>query len=227
MVTTRFNAPSNWARNAISSDICDVVRPLLTRILDGASENGTGLQIVGLTSAVPGEGVSTLAAHLAVVLASSSLQPVLLVDGNLEEPSVHERFGLKYGPGLAEVLLNPEGHLLIQPSGLPNLDILVGGNAGGQSALAQDSVNLPAVLQGIRADYGHVVVDLPATTTGPFTNRVARLLDGIVLVVQSERVSWEAIQQEKDQLTQVGAPLLGAVLNQHRTHLPRWLQNIL
>ncbi len=205
--------------------------PLLPRLLgnDGA---GPRLRSLGVTSCISGEGVSTVAAHLAVAAATWSEQPVLLVDANLERPSAHARFLVEPAPGLAEALLEGgasvgPSHPFVQPCNVPNLSVLVAGQTDGRLAQVQASTRLSAVLEALEAGFALVVLDLPPASAGPFTARLAGLLDGTILVVEAERAPWEEVEREKGLLVQAGANLLGAVLNKRRQYVPRWAQRFI
>jgi Mrp family chromosome partitioning ATPase len=210
------------AAPAPPDDLREHFRALLPRLLGGHGGQAP-LRTVGLTSCWPGEGVSTVAAHLAVAAAARAPRPVLLVDANLERPSAHRRFALRPAPGLADALLSG-GPPAVQPSAVPQLSLLVAGDVGGRRAHAETSPHLTGLLQALQEDFGLVLFDLPPASGGPFAGRLAGLLDGTLLVVEAERARWQEAQREKELLAQAGANLLGAVLNKRRQYVPRWLQ---
>ena len=182
------------------------------------------LRSVGLTSCQSGEGVSTVAAQLALAAASCGDHQVLLADANFACPRVHGRFGIELGPGLADVLL---GALTvgeaIRPSAVANLVVLPAGRPDGDSARLYDSVRLAETIEQLTQRFGLVIFDLPAMGQTSATVRLAGLLEGVVLVVEAERVRWEAAQRATELLRRGNAILLGAVLNKRRAHVPDWL----
>src|SRR6185369_11685867 len=91
-----------------------------------------------VTSAAPGEGKTTTAAHLAAAHAEQG-QRTLLIDGDLRRPSVHRNFNLPSIVGLSNVLLGeiPWREALIRVESVPNLQILP---AGPPSRRASDLV---------------------------------------------------------------------------------------
>lgn len=182
-----------------------------------------GPRVLGLTSCASGEGVSTVAAQLSITAASCG-QPVLLADANLERPALHRLLGVDAGPGFADALGDHERlRELTQPSGVPNLSVLAAGGSAGQKAPAPDPSVLADLIDASKRHFALVVFDLPATTRGAFTARLAGLLDGLLLVVQAERIRYEVLHRETDLLLQGGVRLLGAVLNKRREYVPRWL----
>jgi Mrp family chromosome partitioning ATPase len=214
---------------SLSPALCESLGALLPRLLGGGPNANPALRTLGVTSALSGEGVSTVAVHLAVAVATSTSLPVLLVDCDLERPTAHHRFGLHPAPGLADVLIGDEPfpELPIQPTGVADLSVLVAGEAGTDLPRAHGSTLLPTLLEKIPSLYRVVIFDLPATSRGPFTARLARLLEAILLVVEAERSRWEEVQRQRDLLMQVGARLFGAVLNKQRQYIPSWLRRLL
>ena len=70
------------------------------------TQSSSAVQTIGLTSCSPREGVSTVAANLAITAAAMFDRPVLLVDANFLRPALRRMFRLRQGPGLADVLLS-------------------------------------------------------------------------------------------------------------------------
>jgi Mrp family chromosome partitioning ATPase len=194
--------------------------------LSSAPQAGTPCgRTLGLTSSASGEGVSTVAAQLAVAAARFGMGRVLLVDANLARPAAHRAFGLDPGPGLAELLLEGQARAdVLQPAGIEHLAVLTAGRLGGRLAQAQEALVQGAILEALKAEFDLVMFDLPASRAGPFTARLAARLDAVLLVVEAEKAPHETVQREKELLARAGAPLLGAVLNKRRQYLPDWLQ---
>ena len=72
-----------------------------------------------------------------------------------------------------------------------------------------------------------MVFDMPAAGRLGFLVRLASLVDGVLLVVEAERVRWEVARRPIEQLTRANVHLLGAVLNKRRQHVPNWLYRTL
>lgn len=207
---------------SLSDPLRESYQTLLHRIAWPANDKGPLLRTLGLTSSEPGEGVSTVAAQLAVVAATGSPYRVLLVDANLARPTVHRLFELPLTPGLADVVSDPTGASeAIRPTALPNLSVLCAGKS--ESSAWLDGGELSEAFEAVRTGHDLVVVDLPAVGQSSAALRWARLLDGVILVVEAERVRGEVVQRVKQRLAGANATLLGAVLNKQREHLPGWL----
>lgn len=184
-------------------------------------------KVLGVTSCRSGEGVSTVAASLAVTAASSGHGPVLLVDANLERPTVYRLVGVKPAPGLAEALQGSPAEPILQPSAVPGLTVLAAGAVETRPARAVAATAFAQLLQSLKNDFALVVVDMAPADRGSMAIQLAAGLDGVLLVVEAERVRGEEIRQCKDALVRARASLLGVVLNKKRRHLPasleRWL----
>ena len=105
---------------------------------------------------------------------------------------------------------------VIQPAIEPGLFVMAAGQLRGSPARAYDSPALPQLLKEVSHDFELAVFDLPTAGQASCTHRLAGLLDGVLLVVESERVYWEAAQRVKELFARTGASLLGVVLNKQR-----------
>ncbi|HZZ72130.1 MAG TPA: CpsD/CapB family tyrosine-protein kinase [Pirellulales bacterium] len=186
-------------------------------------EGATGkLRTMGLTSSRRGEGVSIVTANLAVTAAEHGSR-VLLVDANAAHPAVHRLFNIPAIPGWSELLENG-GELtdFIQPSGVVNLTLLTAGqNPGALARIPESAWN--NLFDDVRHDFDWLLIDLPALDQVGTTLSTAGLLDGMILVIEAERVRWEVANRAKESLVQSQATLLGAVLNKRRQYLPGWI----
>lgn len=125
------------------------------------SNLGSG-NVVVVTSAGVGEGKSTVAANYALI-SSFGQSKVLLIDGDLRQPSVHELFDLPRAPGLVELLatgphLEPFTHSL--PT-VGQLDVITAGRPIPRSGDLASSERMGATLQQASKQYGLVVIDSP------------------------------------------------------------------
>jgi Mrp family chromosome partitioning ATPase len=176
-----------------------------------------------VTSCSAGEGVTTVAANLAVYVSFHTRQPVLLVDANLERPAIHRPFGVKVTPGLVDVLRDDVPlDDAVQPTKYGNLWVLAAGAT--KAAIAgQRTAPLSTLFDKLDDSYGHVIFDLAvAGEVGPCFP-LARLLDGVLLVVESEHVRRPAAEWVQQRLQRAGANVVGAVLNKRRHYVPSWL----
>jgi Mrp family chromosome partitioning ATPase len=210
----------------LRADVRGYYETLLCRLPWPAAGSGRPLRTLGVTSCLSGEGVSTVAAHLALAAAGIGRAQVLLADANFSRPGVPRIFGVRGRPGLAELLHDhctlPE---VLQPSPAPNLKLLAAGKPAAGISRAYDAAGLPGLLKELAADFELVVVDLPPAGQAAAL-RLARLLDGVLLVVEAERVHREFAQRVCGLLSRAGAHPVGVALNKWRQRVPDWLYRV-
>lgn len=211
----------------VDGKVAEICQTLLARLGWPGDRSLGGLQTLGLTSCYSGEGVSTLAAGLAEAAAMLSGRRVLVVDGNLDRPALHRTFSASLGPGLAEVLLRGDQvSQCVQSTATPGLLLLSAGRHQGNLASAYDAPSLFGLIETLRAQFDLVIFDLPPAHESSPAFRLAGLLDGVLLVVEAERVRAEVAGRAKELLTRDGAKLRGVVMNKRPQHVPGWLYRL-
>lgn len=214
---------------AIGSGVRDHYWALAHVILSGV--NGATRarpRLLALAASHRGEGVSAVAANLAVALSHETPGRVLLVDANLANPSLHRMFDIEPFGGLVNILSNGDG--CVEPVvsfAAGNLSLLPAGCRNGQAEGAFKSAEWASLLKRLKKEYRYVIVDLPALNEVTWAVRAASLCDGVGLVVEAERSRWEAIVEAKQQLLMSRAKILGVILNKRRFPVPRWLYDAL
>jgi capsular exopolysaccharide synthesis family protein len=172
------------------------------------------LRTVAVASAVSGEGKTSVASQLAVSIARSSGCPVLLIDGDLRSPDVHEVFDMPLSPGLAEVLAGtcrfadainrswsehvhvlPAGHLTQSPHKLLRPEIF--------AAIAREA----------RETYGYVVIDTPPVLAASEALVIAKVADGTLVCTMRDHSREPHVRQAIRRLRVTGAEPLGVVLS--------------
>jgi Mrp family chromosome partitioning ATPase len=187
---------------------------------------------VGITSAVHGEGKTTSALALAVALARETDQQVLLVETDMEKPIISRLFNRRLARGLPHYLTNGSklGDVINHVQGT-NLNLLTAGDSSISPTdlpLGELSISLrrqfPHLIQNLRKEYSHIVVDLPALLEDPNTHALTESLDGTLMVVKS---GVTPIDKAKDAATMLGeAQTLGVVHISAPSAVPRWLNNL-
>ena len=130
--------------------------------------------------------------------------------------------GRQPAPGLAECLRAEKQGVRRRASlgGAANLWVLSGGRAPQQPGGPLRFGRLATVVKELAAAYGLVVFDMPAATQASCVAHLARLLDGVLLVLEAGRVRWDSAQHVKELFLATGTRLLGAVLNKQSNSTP-------
>lgn len=199
--------------NTPRSPISEAYRVLRTNLSFSAIDEG--LRAVLVTSASPGEGKSTTAANLAVVIAQTGKR-VILVDSDLRRPSQHLLFGIANDQGLTTALLDTATPLAehLQETRVPNIHVLASGPIPPNPAELLNSQRMTNLLLELRDAADTIVLDTPPTLTVADASILAPQMSGCILVAQMGRTRMQALDQARDTLQKSGAHLLGVVLNQ-------------
>jgi capsular exopolysaccharide synthesis family protein len=182
------------------------------------SSLGTPLRSIVVTSPSPVEGKSTTAANLAVVMAQEG-RAVVLVDADLRRPVLHRIFELGNKSGLSNLLLQegPELDGFLQHTGVDNLRVLSTGPLPPNPSELLASDNMDTLIDFLKAESNVVIFDSPPALTVTDALVLAAKTDGVLLVVDSGRTRRAAATEATERFRQMGATLLGAVLNRFRS----------
>ncbi len=222
------SAPSrNPPETEVHGSLREYYQSLLVRL--GESRNGSRPpNVIAFTSCYPGEGVSTVAANLALMSAHQAQGQVVLVDANFRRPSVHRTFGARLSPGMADVTgQTADLRALVQPSSVANLYLVCAGRTDVDLPQVYHSKEFYNLLGSLRRECSLVLFDTPALSEAGSAQCLASRVDGVVLVVEAQRVRWQAAEQAKQELLEAGANLLGVILNKRQLPIPRWLYRTL
>jgi capsular exopolysaccharide synthesis family protein len=199
-------------------DLGDIVRRVCTVCGWTSASPGAG-QTLAIASALEREGKSSVARAMAISMALDHDGDVLLLECDLLHPSLSRDFGADASPGLTETLSGEATFAdALRQTSLPNLWLLpAGGNHHSPSRLLRSHA-MSGLLQEARSRFAFIVVDLPAVLRSSDAAVLARLTDGVVLVVRAGATDQRAVAEAVGLLS--GAPLHGVVLNRWRTKVP-------
>lgn len=169
-------------------------------------------QVLGVTSALPGEGKSTVSANLAAAFALLG-QRTVLVDCDMRKPNVHRQFGRSNRCGVSSLLRDriPVDQAL-QEGGVPNLQIIAAGPATGTPTELLQRY-LPALIDELRGRFDRVIVDCTPALGFADALAVANSLDALLIVVKAGDTSRQLLGACLRYFRDVRATLLGVVLN--------------
>lgn len=182
----------------------------------------TNLQFMGLdqplksilvTSALPGEGKSTVAANLAVSLAQAG-QNCCLVDADLRRPRVDQIFGVENWRGLTTAVVNQqEIEADLQPSQVEGLMLLTSGPCPPNPADLLGSARVERLLRELEERFDTVVIDSPPAIVVTDAMVLAPRVGGVLLVVRAGMAARQQVERAQSALAAVKANLLGVVLD--------------
>lgn len=170
--------------------------------------------VILVTSALPGEGKTTVSTNLAIVLARLRRR-VLLVDTDLRRPSVHRAMQLNTNSGLAALLRKTASfdEVVVGCPDVPNLYVLPAAPVN----LMEDTELLVSgfkeLVEGWRGQFDHIIVDTPPVLAMTDAVRMSVEADSVILVIRSGQIAKKEFLRAQDLLLKVNARLTGFVLN--------------
>jgi capsular exopolysaccharide synthesis family protein len=203
------------------SILADSFRAALTSILY-SGENGDRPRVIVITSANPGEGKTSVASNLALALAEISQpvfkQSVLLIDGDLRKPRLHDIFGVPNRWGFSDLLEGktpPAGcEEMVFKTGYRNLFLLPSGSMNNNTAALLHSPRALEFLDRMREEFHTIIIDTPPMLHMPDARILGRFSDGVILVVRSAQTVRDSALAVKQRLAEDGTRILGTILNQ-------------
>lgn len=180
--------------------------------------------VVGVTSAVYGEGKTTVAMNLAGTIAQNSTHRVALVDLNFRNWDLQLRLNLPPCLGLVDVLEGNEDDLMrvVQRTELENFSILPAGRAALNPARLARSTRLLEVMSALRQNNEFIVMDMAPVLPVADTRVIAKIVDGVVIVVRAGVTPREIVQRAVEAVG--NDRVLGVVLNGTEMAMPKWMQ---
>jgi capsular exopolysaccharide synthesis family protein len=170
------------------------------------------LKKVLITSALPKEGKSFTAANLAQVLARQHGRRVLLIDGDLRGPRLHLMLGALPSPGLADYLQSDIDELaIVQHGPMENLFFVPSGREISDPAELVASGRLKTFLQRVEPLFDWIIVDSPPAVPVSDSSVLAKVCDGVLLVVRSNSTPVDKAQKARQEFPE--ECLVGMVLN--------------
>jgi polysaccharide biosynthesis transport protein len=216
--TVSKSAGTYWAATAMPmSGFAESIRSIKLAIDLNPTKNPN--KIIGVTSCLPNEGKSTIAASLAQLIGRAGKQ-VIIVDCDLRNPGLSKNLAPNANAGLIDVISGSrslEETVWREPK--TNLAFLPAGKRG---SLCDSSEILSAEQTGklfekLRASYDYVIVDLPPLAPMVDARATAPLMDGFILVVEWGRTRTEVVRHVLHSAPNVYDALIGTVL--HKTDM--------
>ncbi|MCG8614760.1 MAG: polysaccharide biosynthesis tyrosine autokinase [Desulfobacterales bacterium] len=160
-------------------------------------EKGFPPRSIMITSPSPDEGKSFVSANLAVSIAQSIDEYVLLIDCDLRGPSVHKLFGVENTKGLSDHLSSDLPlNALLKKTFIDKLTLLPGGAIPPNPSELLSSEQMRTLLSEVKSRYSdrYVIIDTPPPYITSETNAIARVVDGIIIVVRQGKTRKKEVQ---------------------------------
>jgi capsular exopolysaccharide synthesis family protein len=205
------------AATAELSFVADSFGAILASLLF-STQNDVRYSGLVITSAGAGEGKSTIVSNLGLAMAETDRR-VLLIDGDLRRPRLHQIFGVPNRGGLTELLRMEEpsaeflASQLVRVTANSGLYMLPAGNALDQISNLLYSARLPKLLQRLGEEFDAVLIDSPPMLQAPDARILARVAGAAVLVIRAGQTSRDTAAAATQRFAEDGTPVLGTILN--------------
>jgi capsular exopolysaccharide synthesis family protein len=167
-----------------------------------------------VTSALPGEGKSTVSRGMAAMLAMHGAR-VLLIDGDLHKPAQSKALKLQPLRGLSDLLTSSmePAEVIVPVENVPGLDLLPAGRTPPQPATLLSSDKMRDVVEKMKAVYDFIVIDSPPVLRVSDTVLCVPLVEAVVLIVRENAADVKAVRQTLNLVRRGGANVIGFAMN--------------
>jgi len=165
-----------------------------------------------ITSALPKEGKSFVAANLAQVMVRQQGRRALIIDADLRSPGMHRHLGAKQSPGLSDYLMGESDEFsILQRGPMENLFFVPAGRSAAGAAELLSNGRLKVFLQRVEPLFDWIILDTPPVIPVSDSTLLANFCDGVIMVVRSNVTPSDLARRAREEFQD--KLLLGVVLN--------------
>ena len=202
--------------SGISFAASEAYKLLRTKLMLSIADDG-GCRIIGISSAMAGEGKSLTSINLAYSLSQMGNR-VLLIDCDMRRPSLRDKLSLKMSDGLVNYLTAQKKlEELLQPCGIAGeenaFQVMAAGPNPPNPVELLGSKRMRGLLQILRGEYDYVILDFPPVGEVTDALPVAKSIDGMLLVVRQNYCDRKIFRNVVRQFHYLDAKVLGIVFN--------------
>ena len=202
---------ANMFKSDSDKSFTESIRTIRTGVVLSGLDNPHKVLVV--TSSIPGEGKSSVAANLASAMAQ--MERVLLIDADMRRPTVAKNFAFPVGtPGLANLVAGTARLEDCIQTMDDNLDIIPAGTVPPNPLELLSSKRFETVLEVLESRYDRIVIDSPPTQVVSDALVLSTHANAVIYVIKSESTAIPLAKRGIGQLLQNNAPVTGVVLNQ-------------
>ena len=208
----RLRNPDPQAEELLRHNLIESIDAIRTMLLrNAAAEN---LRVVMVTSAVDGEGKTSLASNLAMSLARAG-RKTLLIDCDLRRPAAHQLFEQPLQPGFSEVMLNevdlPDA---VRPTPTdPNLFLLTAGLWDRNVVQELAKTGITSIFEKLRDEFDFILVDSHPVLAATDSLLIAQHVDAVIVSLMRDVSQMHNVHTACQQLTNLGVRVFGAVVS--------------
>lgn len=195
--------------------VTEAFKALRTNIMFALSTRNS--KIIAVSSALPSEGKSTIAANLALTFAQTDSK-VLFIDADLRKPVAHRTFNLQNKLGLSTLLGGIDSFREVLNSQVTTgLDVITSGPIPPNPSEMLGSDNMKVLLEKLADFYDYIIIDTPPINIVSDTLNMLPFVAGVVLVVRQGDTTYDAFEEAINSIKFADGHILGAVIGQMQT----------
>ena len=182
------------------------------------------IKTIMFTSTAHGDGSSFTAVSFATILARDCRVNVLLMDANMRCPRIHEIFDVEFRQGLSNILTKDEDKIpIIKKVGHGEFYLIPCGEKNSEPMNLFESIRFDKTLKFLRDKFDYVIIDTPPVNSYAESMVIAAKVDGVILVLESDKTRQPVAIRAKQEMEKAGANLLGVILNKRKHYIPEWI----
>ncbi|MBQ1772429.1 MAG: CpsD/CapB family tyrosine-protein kinase [Clostridia bacterium] len=195
----------------------EAFKRLRTNLVMSFPDEDTLCKIVGVTSAQPSDGKSTIALNLSYSLAELGKR-VLLIDADMRRASIHAKIDIEKTPGLSNLLDNLNTIQVTMKeytssTGPTKFKVIPSGDVPDNPSELLSSRRMAALLSRLAESFDYIIVDLPPVGAVIDAVSMAKLVDGMIVVIRENSCPRSLLDECVGQLNYAGIKILGFVVN--------------
>jgi capsular exopolysaccharide synthesis family protein len=180
------------------------------------------LRTIVITSPSPKDGKTTTAANLAVTFAQQGMR-VLIIDCDMRKARLHNMFALPREPGFSQLLVKQATvEQVVQQTSIENLWLISAGLLPANPSELLGSAMARATIESLAGQYDIVILDTPPVHVAADALILGSMANGVLLVLRAGHSERDAAQEALQRLLNVGAHVVGAVLNDPDHKVPEY-----
>lgn len=172
----------------------------------------TELQSLVVTSSIPSEGKSTVAANLARSFSEMD-KKALLIDADLRKPTIHKKLQLSNQVGLSDLIVQKLNPIEVIQKIDDQFHVLTSGKIPPNPAELVGSEKMSQLLSYLKETYDYIVIDTPPVLSVTDPRLLALKADGTLLVVRAEKTKQKVVQTAFKELKKLNVNVIGSILN--------------
>ena len=195
----------------------EAFKRLRTNVMMAVTDGTEDCRIIGVTSAQPSEGKSTISVNLSYSIAELGKR-VLLIDADMRRPSLHQKLGIEHAPGLSNLLhttktISSTIQKYDSSEDETSFDVIPVGNQIDNPSELLDSDRMSTLLKLLVNAYEYIIIDLPPVGAVIDAIPVSKMTNGMVVVIRENNCPRGVFSDCIEQLKLAKVNILGFVVN--------------